>query len=99
MRYILARVIRSFRCAETEKVFRREFSRKFHAIARTAKRRLDQLHAATGLRDLAVIPGNRLEALSGDREGQHSIRINEQWRICFHWKSGDASEVEIVNYH
>jgi proteic killer suppression protein len=98
-RYTLELVIRSFRCAETEKVFRREFSRKFQAIARTAKRRLDQLHAATGLPDLAVIPGNRLEALTGDREGQHSIRINDQWRVCFRWKGADASEVEIVDYH
>jgi proteic killer suppression protein len=92
-------VIRSFRCAETERVSRREFSRKFHAIARTGKRRLDQLHAATGLTDLAVIPGNRLEALSADREGQYGIRINDQWRICFRWDGADASDVEIVDYH
>jgi len=98
-RYILAVVIRSFRCAEAERVFRREFSRKFHALARTAKRRLDQLHAAVGLRDLAMIPGNRMEALSGDRQGQHSVRINDQWRICFRWDGADASDVEIVDYH
>jgi proteic killer suppression protein len=98
-RYKLEVVIRSLRCADTEKVFRREFSRKFHAIARTAKRRLDQLHAAAGLRDSAMIPGNRLEALSGDRQGQHSIRVNDQWRVCFRWDGRDATDVEIVDYH
>jgi len=92
-------VIRSFRCRETEKVFQRLFSRKFQAVARVAKRRLDQLHAATSLADLAVIPGNRLEVLAGDRAGQHSIRVNDQWRICFRWKEGDAFEVEVVDYH
>jgi proteic killer suppression protein len=92
-------VIRSFRSNETEKVFRRQFSRSFQAVARVAKRKLDHLHAATALGDLAVIPGNHLEALSEDRKGQHSIRINDQWRICFVWKNEDAFEVEIVDYH
>jgi toxin HigB-1 len=92
-------VIRSFRDKETERTFRREFSRKHQSIARVAKRKLDQLHAAATLRDLGAIPGNRLEALAGDRQGQHSIRINDQWRICFRWVDSDASDVEIVDYH
>jgi proteic killer suppression protein len=92
-------VIRSFRDQETEKVFRREFSRWHQGIAHVAKRKLDQLHAAAALADLGVIPGNRLEALAGDRRGQYSIRINDQWRICFRWADSDATEVEIVDYH
>jgi toxin HigB-1 len=92
-------VIGSFRSRETEKVFRREFSRGLHAIARVAKRKLDQLNAAHSLADLAVVPGNRMEALSGNRAGQYSIRINDRWRICFEWKDGDALSVEIVDYH
>lgn len=80
-------------------MFRREFSRRFQAVARGAKRKLDHLHAATSLADLAAVPGNRLEALAGERAGQHSIRINDQWRICFTWKDGDAYWVEIVDYH
>jgi proteic killer suppression protein len=67
-------VIRTFRCSDTQKVFQREYSRRFHAIARIAKRKLDQLHAATSIEDLAAVPGNRLEALVGDRKGQHAIR-------------------------
>jgi toxin HigB-1 len=92
-------VIRSFRDKETERVFRREFSRKLQSIARVAKRKLDQLHAASALADLGVIPGNRLEALGSDRQGQYSIRINDQWRICFRWIDSDAGDVEIVDYH
>jgi proteic killer suppression protein len=92
-------VIRSFRDKETEKVFRREFSRKHQGIAVVAKRKLDHLHAAAAVSDLRAIPGNRLEALAGDRAGQYSIRVNDQWRICFHWNEGDALEVEIVDYH
>ena len=80
-------------------MFRREFSRRFQAVGRGAKRKLDHLHAATSLADLAAVPGNRLEALTGERTGQHSIRINDQWRICFTWKDGDAYWVEIVDYH
>jgi len=80
-------------------VFRREFSRKYQSVARVAKRKLDQLHAAVALSDLGAIPGNRLEALAGGRQGQHSIRINDQWRICFRWVDADASDVEIVDYH
>jgi antitoxin HicB len=92
-------LIRSFRSTETERVFRREFSRRFQALARVAKRKLDHLHAATSLADLAAAPGNHLEPLAGQRAGQHSIRINDQWRICFVWKNLDAFEVEIVDYH
>ena len=92
-------MIRSFRDEETERVFRREFSRRYQGVARIAKRKLDQLHAAAALTDLGVIPGNRLEALGGDRRGQYSIRINDQWRICFRWADSDATDVEIVDYH
>jgi proteic killer suppression protein len=96
---ILKTVIRTFRSKETEEVFRREFSRRFHSVARVAKRKLDHLHAATSLGDLAAIPGNRLEALAGARAGQYSIRVNDRWRICFEWKDGDVHGVEIVDYH
>ena len=92
-------MIRSFRDEETEKVFRREFSRKFQGIAPVAKRKLDQLHAAAALSDMSAIPGNRLEALAADRLGQYSVRINGQWRICFRWVGADAVSVEIVDYH
>jgi proteic killer suppression protein len=92
-------VIRSFRDKETEKVFRREFSRKLQGIAVVAKRKLDHVHAVAAVSDLRAIPGNRLEALTGNRVGQHSIRVNDQWRICFRWVEGDALEVEIVDYH
>ena len=92
-------VILSFRDSETQKVFHREHSRKFHAIAETAKRKLDHVHGAHVLEDLAAIPGHRLESLKGDRKGQHSIRVNGQWRICFRWAGGNALDVEIVDYH
>ena len=92
-------MIRTFRDKETEKVFLRQFGRRFQAVAAVAKRKLDHLNAATSLLDLAAIPGNQLEALKGDRAGQHSIRINDQFRICFRWKDGDAHEVEITDYH
>ena len=92
-------MIRSFRDKETEKVFRREFSRKDQPLAAVAKRKLDHLHAAAALSDLGAVPGNRLETGAGDRKGQHSIRVNDQWRICFRWASTDALEVEIVDYH
>ena len=92
-------MIRSFRDRETENVFRREFSRRFQSIAPVAKRKLDHMHAAAALSDLGAIPGNRLEALAGDRKGQYSIRVNQQWRICFRWADGDALDVEIVDYH
>jgi proteic killer suppression protein len=92
-------VIRSFRSAETERLFLLHGSRKFRAIERTALRRLDMLDAAPDLATLAAIPGNRLERLRGDRENQYSIRINDQWRICFEWKGADAYEIEITDYH
>ena len=92
-------MIRSFRCNETEKVFKRERSRKFGNLADVALRKLLALNAAKELRDLRVPPGNELEALKGDRQGQHSIRVNKQFRICFVWKTGNAEEVEIVDYH
>jgi proteic killer suppression protein len=91
-------VIVSFRCRETGKIHNRERSRKFHNIERVAQRRLIALDAAGKLSDLAI-PGMSLEALVGDRKGQHSIRVNDQYRICFVWKDGDARDVEIVDYH
>ena len=92
-------VIRSFRCADTERLFRREAVRRFKTIERQAVRKLNMLDAAPDLRTLSTLPGNRLESLKGDREGQYSIRINDQWRICFAWREGHAYEVEIVDYH
>jgi proteic killer suppression protein len=92
-------VIRSFRSKDTAKLFRLERTRKYAGFEKTAKRRLDHLNAAPSLADLAAIPGNHLEALSGDRLGQYSIRINDRWRICFEWKDSDACQVEIVDYH
>ncbi len=89
-------MIETFACAETEKIFRGQVSRRLPTdIQRTARRKLLQLQASTQLIEMTVPPGNRLEALKG---GQHSIRINDQWRICFRWESG-AHEVEIVDYH
>ncbi len=92
-------MIRSFRSKETEKVFRRSFSRTFHNIERAARRRLEYLDGASSLADLAAVPGFRFEALKADRAGQYRVRINSQWRICFGWKSGDAYYVEITDYH
>jgi toxin HigB-1 len=92
-------MIESFACAETERVFHGQLSRRLPTdIQRTARRKLLQLDAVTQLRDLTAPPGNQLEALKRDRKGQHSIRINKQWRICFRWETG-AHEVEIVDYH
>jgi len=93
-------VIKSFRCRETEALFNRERARKFGAdVERAALRKLLMIDAASVLDSLKVPPGNRLEALKGDRKGQHSIRINAQCRVCFFWRDGDAYEVEIVDYH
>lgn len=92
-------MIRSFRGPDTERLFRRESVRRFKPIERQALRKLDLLDAAPDLRTLSTLPGNRLEKLKGDREGQHSIRINDKWRICFVWREGHAYEVEIVDYH
>ena len=91
-------MIRTFRDKDAEKIFRRQFSRRFQTVARVAKRKLDHIHAANSLPDLAAIPGNHLEALKSDRAGQHSVRINDRFRICFVWKDGDAHEVEITDY-
>jgi proteic killer suppression protein len=91
-------VIVSFRCAETEKIFHEQRSRKFDSIHRAAFRRLHSLDAATALGDLAG-GGMAVEALKRDRIGQHSIRVNDQYRICFVWQNGNAAEVEIVDYH
>ncbi|MBI5603431.1 MAG: type II toxin-antitoxin system RelE/ParE family toxin [Deltaproteobacteria bacterium] len=93
-------MIRSFKYKETEKIFRRTFSRKFPGrIQLTAFRKLRMLNRAMTLEDLRVPPANRLEKLAGDRKGPFSIRINDQWRICFAWKKGDAYQVEIADYH
>ncbi len=96
-------MIKSFRCDETERLFHRQPSRKFRAIERQALRKLDMLDAANDLRILAAVLGNRPEMVwmpgSAAREGQHSIRINDQWRICFTWHEGDAYDVEITDYH
>jgi proteic killer suppression protein len=92
-------VIRSFRDPEAEKIFRQQFSKKFQAIQAIALRKLFQLNRAITLDDLSAIPGNRLEALKGDRQGQHSIRMNDQHRICFCWTDTGPADVEIVDYH
>jgi proteic killer suppression protein len=93
-------MIRSFRCRETERIWQGQSSRKFPAnILDRALRKLRQLDASRTLDDLRNPPGNRLEALKGNRAGQMSIRINDQWRICFRWDNGDAREVEIIDYH
>jgi proteic killer suppression protein len=92
-------VIKSFCSADTARLFRRERIRRFEAVARPAQRKLAMLNAAKELRELAAVPGNRLERLHGKREGQHSIRVNDQWRVCFIWRDGDAYDVEITDYH
>ena len=92
-------MIRSFASSETKAVFEREIPKRFRAIARQAYRKLGIVHAASDLRVLSELPGNRLEKLRGDRTGQYSIRINDQWRICFVWSDGNAYDVEIVDYH
>jgi proteic killer suppression protein len=92
-------MIVSFRTRDTERLWDGAFVRAFGGIERVARRKLDMLHQAVDLRDLRAPPGNRLEALSGDRTGQHSIRINDQWRICFVWTREGAVDVEIVDYH
>ena len=93
-------MIRSYANKETKDFFENRKSRTIPAnIQRVALRKLAQVHAVTELSQLSVPPGNRLETLRGDRRGQHSIRINDQWRICFRWDGSDASEVEICDYH
>ena len=93
-------MIKSFADRDTEALFQRQRVRRFPAeLLRTMLRKLVAVDAAEALDDLRVPPGNRLEKLKGDRAGQHSIRINDQWRICFRWNDADAYEVEIVDYH
>ena len=92
-------MVRSFKCSETEQLFMSADVRRFKNIAAVARRKLLQLDAAPRIEDLRVPPGNRLEALAGDRKGQHSIRVNDQWRVCFVWKADGAYAVEIVDYH
>ena len=92
-------MIRSFRSVETQKIFAEKPSKRFQSIQRAARRKLEMIHAAHTLQDLRNPPGNHLELLKGDRAGQHSIRINDQFRICFRWVDGNAEDVEIVDYH
>lgn len=92
-------MIQSFKDRETERLFQDVRVRRFQAIETVARRKLKMLHDADRLDDLSALPGNRLEALRGDRQGQYSIRINDQYRLCFEWREGHAHQVEIVDYH
>jgi proteic killer suppression protein len=91
--------IKNFKCKDTQRLFRGDRVRRWVNIERPALRKLEQLDWSSVLADLRVPPGNQLEALTGDRQGQHSIRINDQWRVCFVWTSDGAADVEIVDYH
>lgn len=92
-------MIKSFKCKATEKLYNREFVKRFEPFARRALTRLRVLETAATLGTLAAVPGNHFKALKGSRKGQYSIRINDQWRICFKWEEGNALDVEIVDYH
>jgi len=92
-------MIKTFKCKNTEKLFNDDDIKKFRSISRAARLKLEVSNAAVSLNSLRVPPGNRLEQLKGDRKGQHSIRINNQWRVCFIWKDENAFDVEIVDYH
>ena len=92
-------MIRSFRDRATRQLWMGAFVKRFNGFERQAQRKLDALNAARDLTDLRAVPGNRLEMLSGNRHGQHSIRINDQWRICFRWTKEGPTDVEIVDYH
>jgi toxin HigB-1 len=93
-------MIKSFKCRDTERLFDRENIRCWSVdLQRMARRKLEWVEAAKDLKDLRLPPGNRLEKLKGDRAGQHSIRVNDQWRICFEWREGHAWNVELVDYH
>jgi proteic killer suppression protein len=99
VRYILKAMIRSFKDDDTRKLYETGFCKRWAAIREAASRKLDQIDAAANLSDLRLPPGNRLEALKRDRVGQHSIRINNQYRICFAWSADGAHDVEIADYH
>ena len=92
-------MIQSFQCEDTERLFHDESVRKWRAIEDVARRKLNMIHAARKLDDLKVPPGNKLHKLIGDRAGQHAIRINDQYRVCFTWRDGHAYDVEISDYH
>ena len=92
-------MICSFACADTETLFHSRAVPRFRAIERVARRKLLQIHAATELASLRIPPGNQLEALKADRKGQHSIRVDDPWRICFVWRNDGPHEVELVDYH
>ena len=92
-------MIQSFRCADTEALFTGASVARFANLRTVAERKLQMLHRATQLQDLRIPPNNQLEALKGDRKGQHSIRINAQWRLCFVWTGSHAEQVEIIDYH
>ena len=92
-------MIRSFRCAQTQMLFARKAVPRWRSIERVALRKLVQLDLAQTIEDMRVPPGNRLERLKGDRAGQYSVRINDQWRLCFRFEQGQALEVEIIDYH
>ena len=99
MRNILCVMISSFKCSDTKALYETGESRRFASIARVALRKLDMIAAATKVETLRIPPGNRLESLKGNRVGQWSIRVNDQWRICFTWSGNGAENVEIVDYH
>ena len=93
-------MITSFACKATRKIWKGDYTRRFHReLQIVARRKLRMLNNATNLNDLTAAPGNRLEAMSGDRAGQFSIRVNQQWRVCFCWSDGQATDVELVDYH
>jgi toxin HigB-1 len=92
-------MIASWRSADAERLYQGESLRQFRAFEMQARTRLRRLDAAETLQDLAAFPGNRLEALRGNRKGQYSVRVNDQWRICFRWSEGKAYDVEVVDYH
>ena len=99
LRYYSAMTIKSFKCQDAEALFQGKRVRRWVNFERSALRKLEQLDWSAVLEDLCVPPGNQLEALKGNRKGQHSIRINDQWRVCFVWTSEGAKNVEIVDYH
>ena len=92
-------MIKTFKCKNTEKLFDDDDVKKFRGISKAARLKLEVLNASVSLNSLRVSPGNRLEQLKGDRKGQHSVRINNQWRVCFVWKNENAFDVEIIDYH